>query len=187
MRVIAGQCKGKVLYSPKSKLIRPTSDRVKEDIFNYISDSVVGARVLDLFAGTANLSIEALSRGADSAVLVDWSKEAIKLIDRNLEITRFKNKCQVVRSDITRFLNYAEREEHKYGLIFADPPYSGADAFYQKLIQKIDSGSILVAGGLFVFEHDSKVKLDLELSSLKIKTTKILGDTAITIFFQREA
>ncbi|MCI0494706.1 RsmD family RNA methyltransferase, partial [candidate division KSB1 bacterium] len=80
MRVIAGSCKGRVLFSPRGNLIRPTSDRIKEFIFDYLGPKIENASVLDLFSGTGNLSIEALSRGADLAILVDKSKEAIRLI-----------------------------------------------------------------------------------------------------------
>ena len=104
MRVISGRCKGRILFSPKNKFIRPTSDRVKEVIFNFIGEAVDNSLVLDLFSGTGNLSIEALSRGAQFAVLVDNSEPAIRLIYRNLELTDLLSQCQIVKQDVSRYL-----------------------------------------------------------------------------------
>lgn len=185
MRVIAGQCKGRVLFSPKNNLIRPTSDRVKEYLFDRIGDRIEQLLVLDLFAGTGNLSIEALSRGAKSVTLVDKSNDALRLIYQNLELTNYLLRCQVVHSDVLRFLNFAAKTNRKFGLIFADPPYS--DSVYQTVMQKIDSINILEKGGLFIFEHDSKVNAELGLKTLEVESRKKLGDTAITFYFKREA
>ncbi len=104
MRVISGRYKGRVLYSPKSKLIRPTSDKIKEFIFDYIGELVRDAVILDLYSGTGNLSIEALSRGAQFAVLIDNSTEAIKLIYRNLELTNLLAQSKIVKQDALRYL-----------------------------------------------------------------------------------
>ncbi|MEF9970877.1 MAG: 16S rRNA (guanine(966)-N(2))-methyltransferase RsmD [Oscillospiraceae bacterium] len=142
MRVITGTARGRKLLEPVGMEIRPTSDMVKEAIFNIVQFDIEGRRVLDLFAGTGQLGIEALSRGAKSVTFVDESNDAIKLIKQNLE------KCQlhgtVVRDNSVSFLTRGD----KYDLIFLDPPYDSGllDAVLQKIIQfdiLSDSGIII--------------------------------------------
>ncbi len=180
MRVISGKCKGRNLFGPKGSSIRPTSDRTKEVIFNFIYDAVKNVNVLDLFAGTGSLAIEALSRGASSATLIDNSAEAVRLIYKNVKLTNFLSKCKIIRKDVFRFLKIDHQSQIKYGLIFADPPYS--NKMYQKLIEAIDNGNILAEGGLFVLEHSFREKPKNDNASLLIRTQKTLGDSAITIF-----
>jgi 16S rRNA (guanine(966)-N(2))-methyltransferase RsmD len=182
MRVIAGKCKGRVLVSPKGKLIRPTSDRTKEFIFSYIDDNIFKADFLDLFAGSGNISIEALSRGAKSATLVDKSIEAIKLIYKNIELTGYSSDCFVIRKDVLGYLRVAEKKENSFGVIFADPPYSGT--IYQKILQKIDTGSVLRKGGLFVLEHSSILIDEMQYKNLEIKKRKKMGNSTITIYIK---
>jgi len=180
MRVIAGQCKGRVLIGPKGKLIRPTSDRTKEFIFNFLGDYILDIELLDLFAGSGNLSIEALSRGAKFATLVDKSNQAIKLINKNVELTKFSSKSRIVRKDVLNYLSLADKKKLFFGLIFADPPYS--DTIYQKILKKIDSCSILREGGLFVLEHSSNSIDSIEFSNLYLLKRKKMGNSTITIY-----
>lgn len=182
MRVISGTCKGRVLYSPQTNDIRPTSDRVKQFIFDYIGDTIRDATVLDIFSGTGNLSIEALSRGARSAVLVDNSKEAIRLIYRNLELTGLISQCQIIKQDVVRFLKKrAVEQENKFNFIFADPPYFDN---YQTIFEYIGSDNFLANGGFFILEHSSRKELDINNTSLQIEKKKVLGDT--TVLFYRK-
>ncbi|OQX86465.1 16S rRNA (guanine(966)-N(2))-methyltransferase RsmD [candidate division KSB1 bacterium 4484_87] len=180
MRVIAGQCKGRILFRPKSKAIRPTSDRVKESLFSFLGDRIVGQSVLDLFAGTGNLAIEALSRGAEHAVLVDRAKEAVEIIYKNVNLTGFSDKCRVVRSDVFQYLRYAIKHDEKFGVIFADPPY--LQNVIGSLLQLIDLNDLLNTGGLFVLEHDSEKSVNIALDSLSVMREKNYGTTTITIF-----
>lgn len=182
MRVITGRCKGRVLYSPKSKLIRPTSDKIKEFIFDYIGEKIQGAVVLDLYCGTGNLSIEALSRGAQLAVMVDSSAEAIRLIYRNLALTNFLSQSKIVKQEVFRYLKKAIQQQDQFNLIFADPPYSNND--YQSLIDYIGSNNFLQKGGFFILEHSSHKKLAAQPVLLSLTTTKVFGDTAITFYKQ---
>jgi len=181
MRIISGRYKGRVLYSPKSKLIRPTSDKIKEFIFDYIGETIKDAVVLDLYSGTGNLSVEALSRGARFAVLVDNSKEAIRLIYRNLELTNFLSHSQIVEQDVLRYLKKAIRHnKNKFDIILADPPYFVNN--YQYIFEYIGSDNLLQYGGFFVLEHSSQKKIDVHLVSLVKETTKVFGDTAVTFY-----
>jgi 16S rRNA (guanine966-N2)-methyltransferase len=182
MRVISGQCKGRVLFSPKSKFIRPTSDRVKEFIFNYLGKSIENAIILDLYSGTANLTIEALSRGAQFAVLVDNSEQAIRLIYRNLELTNLLAQCQIVKQDVLRYLKKALEQKKYFDFIFADPPYFIGD--YQNMVEYVGRDNLLQYGGFFVLEHSSREKITTSPESLQLETTKILGDTAVSFYLK---
>ena len=147
MRVITGKCRGRRLLEPVGRDVRPTTDQVKEAMFSAIQFEVEGARVLDLFAGTGQLGIEALSRGAQRAVFVDRRTDAVKLIRENLALTRLEEGAQVVCGDSMAYLN-ALRE--KFDLIFLDPPYgSGLEAKAMEAVKEFD---ILSHGGIMVCE-----------------------------------
>jgi 16S rRNA (guanine966-N2)-methyltransferase len=182
MRVISGRCKGRVLLSPNSKFIRPTSDRVKEFIFNFIGKTIENKFVLDLFSGTGNLSIEALSRGAQFAVLVDNSKQAIRLIYRNLELTNLLAQCQIVKQDVLRYLKKALEQKKYFDFIFADPPYFIGD--YQNMVEYVGRDNLLQYGGFFVLEHSSRKKITTWPDSLQLETTKTFGDTAVSLYLK---
>lgn len=151
MRVITGSARGRRLKEPKNMDIRPTTDKVKESIFNILQFDIEGRRVLDLFAGTGQLGIEALSRGARSATFVDENNEAVKIIRENLEKCNLKG--EVVRENASAFLGHCG----EYDVIFLDPPYeSGAmDAALRNIIQF----DILSDGGIIICETDSETKI----------------------------
>jgi len=123
MRIIAGTLRSKKLAKVSNASIRPTSDRLRESVFNILADRVSGAVTLDLFAGTGAMGIEALSRGAQWATFLDHSKTAVQLINRNLSACRLTTVSRVVVWDATRNLNCLKSEERLFNLIFIDPPY----------------------------------------------------------------
>ena len=145
MRVITGKARGVQLKTPDGMLTRPTTDRVKEALFSVIQFDIPGARVLDLFGGTGQLGIEALSRGAKSAVFVDAREDACKLIRENLKRTRLQENARVVRSD------YLSRCREQYDIIFLDPPY--AEVFLENSLNRITEIDILHSGGIIVAER----------------------------------
>jgi len=149
MRVITGTARGRKLREPAGEAIRPTTDMVKEAIFNIIQFDIEGRRVLDLFAGTGQLGIEALSRGAASCVFVDEAPEAVKLVRQNLENCELRGD---VRQDES--LRYISRAD-KFDLIFLDPPYG--TKLLDKALQKIYEFDILTDGGIIVCEHSREV------------------------------
>ena len=120
MRVITGSARGRKLITLEGDDVRPTTDIVKEALFSIIQFEIEGRKVLDLFGGSGQLAIEALSRGADSAVIVDLSKKSVEVIKQNLEHTGFSKKAVVVQSDALSFLS---RRTEKYDIAFIDPPY----------------------------------------------------------------
>ena len=124
MRIITGTARGMKLETlDGEEIIRPTSDRVKEGLFSAIQFDIAGKRVLDLFAGSGQLALEALSRGADSAVIIDESEKAVEIIKTNAKKTNLMKKCRIARQDYSEYLKSANNRE-KFGLIFLDPPYS---------------------------------------------------------------
>jgi len=146
MRVISGTARGRKLKTPAGHSIRPTGDRVKESIFNIIHFDIEGRRVLDLFAGTGQIGIEALSRGARSAAFVDSASDSIKLIKENLKTCGFSEISTIHSRDAVRFLE----GEDKYDLIFIDPPYD--TQLLKKAIDKIVEFDKLNINGIMMCE-----------------------------------
>ena len=123
MRIIAGQARGRAIAAPQGEKTRPTQDYVRESLFNIIRWDIEEARVLDLFAGTGALSLEALSRGAASAVMIDMDRAACECIRKNMETTRLKERCRLIPRDYKTALSMLEREGAKFDIVFIDPPY----------------------------------------------------------------
>ena len=148
MRVITGRARGVILKTPEGDLTRPTTDRVKEALFSIVQFELPGAAVLDLFGGTGQLGIEAISRGAQSAVFVDAREDACKLIRENLRRTKFEKEGKVVRAD---YMDYLKRCKEKFSLILLDPPYS--EVFLENSLKMITEIDILKSGGIIVAER----------------------------------
>lgn len=150
MRVISGSAKGTALFSPRGGLTRPTSDFVKENLFNIIRENLAAANVLDLFAGTGALGIEALSRGAASGTFVDSSAKCTDTIRRNLEKTRLDSKGFVIKADALAMVKKLGEAGHKFNLIFLDPPYF--EGLAEKTLKAILSHGILSEDGYAILE-----------------------------------
>ena len=174
MRIVAGTRKGATIYAPKGRETRPTSDRVREAAFAILG-SVEGASVLDLFAGSGALGLEALSRGAASAVFVESDHTAVATIERNLEKLRLDG-AKIIRSDALR---YVARTGERYDLVFVDPPYEMVESLRMRLAEHLPR--VLAENGLVVLETAAGVELDLPLS---VRTTKRHGSTQLTVYEQ---
>jgi 16S rRNA (guanine(966)-N(2))-methyltransferase RsmD len=148
MRVITGKARGVQLRAPEGMNTRPTTDRVKEALFSIIQFDIPGASVLDLFAGTGQLGIEALSRGASYAEFIDIRDDACKLVKENLRRTKLQDSAMVVKAEYTQFLKNCRRQ---FGIIFLDPPYS--EDFLEKSLNLITEIDILQSGGIIVTER----------------------------------
>ena len=177
MRVITGKARGVVLKTPQGSLTRPTADRVKEALFSVIQFDLPAARVLDLFGGTGQLGIEALSRGAERAVFVDHQEQACALIRENLRRTRLEGQAKVVRSD---YLSYLQRCRESFDLIFLDPPY--AEIFLENALKTIAEIDILKSGGIIVTERPADKELSLNLPGLVRSKDYKYGKTLITLY-----
>lgn len=177
MRVITGKARGVVLKTPDSMLTRPTSDRVKEALFSIINFDIPGARVLDLFGGTGQLGIEALSRDAASAVFVDEREDACKLIKENLRRTKLEEHARVVRGD---YLTYLNRCSEKFDIIFLDPPY--AEVFLENSLKRITEIDILQSGGIIVAERPLGKDLPWDFPGYSRSKDYRYGNTLLTLY-----
>ncbi len=177
MRVITGSARGAKLKTLEGLATRPTSDRVKEAIFNIIQFDIEGRRVLDLFGGSGQLAIEALSRGADYAVLVDQSAEAVKVIKDNLKKVKFDQKASVFQMD---YLRYLSTTREKFDIIFLDPPY--AEKSLENALQKISEIDILSEGGIIICERPKEKVLPPQVGNLLCSKDYCYGKTAVNLY-----
>ena len=175
MRVISGIKRGTVLFAPKSLDTRPTTDRVKENIFNLIAFDICDKFVLDLFSGSGAMGIEALSRGAKKCTFVDSSKDSCEIIKKNLEKTALFKDSALIQKSFDIFLNEAKE---KYSLVFLDPPYH--KGYIDKALEIMVSKNLLCDNALIVCECDSDEEIK-DVKSLSRIKEKVYGRVKITI------
>ena len=176
MRVISGKARGLKLTSPAGSDTRPTLDRVKEAIFSMLLPYLSGASVLDLFAGSGALGIEALSRGADKAVFVDKSNEAVKCIKKNLTAAKVEDFSTVLMSSSESYLMDCTE---KFDIIFIDPPY--AEGLYENILSLIEKYNILAESGIIVVESDYDIGFTDRIGHFEILKEKKYGRVGITV------
>ena len=177
MRVITGRARGVQLKTPNGMQTRPTTDRVKEALFSIIHFEIPGAKVLDLFGGTGQLGIEALSRGAASAVFVDTREESCRLIRENLKRTRLEGEGKVIRSD---YLEYLGRCRETFDIILLDPPY--AEVFLENALKRITEIDILETNGIIVAERPVGKELPWEFEGYTRSKDYKYGNILLTIY-----
>ena len=178
MRVIAGAFKGRNLKSPPSLQVRPTSDRLRETLFNVIAGRVPDARFLDLCAGSGAVGIEALSRGAAHATFVDRSRRSCQLIESNLDLCRVpEEQRDIYCSEVSEFVR--QWDAVRWDLVFFDPPYK---TDYFRILELLGSGKILEPGGLLVVEHHHKTELPETIGSLSRKRVLKQGDSSLSFY-----
>jgi 16S rRNA (guanine966-N2)-methyltransferase len=169
MRIVSGELGGRRLWTPKGAHVRPTADRVREALFSILGD-LDGARVLDLYCGTGALAIEAISRGAERAVLVDTKPATAR---RNVEALEIADRCTIVRADAVRYLR---REDERFELVFCDPPYKLADRLGPELARHIPDR--LAQEGRLIVESEVRRPLGL---GLPLWVERTYGDTLIRV------
>ena len=182
MRVIAGEARGRKLQAPKSQRVRPTADRVKEALFSMLLSRLGefdGMRVLDLFAGTGNLGIEALSRGAGSAVFVDAHRESAQIIQKNLESTGYAAKGKVVLQEAAGALNRLGQSESPFHLVFLDPPYH--EGLTESTLEILGASPLIDRGTTVVAEFASKEEIPRRFGRLQETERRVYGDTTVSI------
>jgi len=177
LRVIAGTAKGKVLKTPDGMFTRPTADRVKEALFSIIQFDLPGAKVLDLFAGTGQLGIEALSRGASEAYFVDEREDACRLVRENLKRTNMDSIGHVVRSD---YLSFLKKCTNKFDIIILDPPY--AEVFLENSINMITEIDILQTNGIIIAERPVGKEIPGGFSGYIRSKDYKYGNTLLTLY-----
>jgi len=174
MRIIAGSHKGHTIHAPRGRDTRPTSDRVRENVFNIVGP-LDGAAVLDLYAGSGAMGLEALSRGAARAVFVERDGDAVRAIERNLDKLRLAG--TILRQDAVTALAAEAGSHRKYDLVLVDPPYDMYPDVQPQLARYLPS--LLAPNGLLVVETDARVEPDL---ALRLRTTRKYGQARITIY-----
>ena len=177
MRIISGVSRGLKLKSLEGSDTRPTLDNVKEAIFSMLFDKTRNAYVLDLFAGSGALGIEALSRGASSAVFVDAREDACKIIRENLKRTKLEGQGKVVRSD---YLDYLRRCREQFDIVVLDPPY--AEVFLENALKCITEIDILQTGGIIVTERPLEKELPYEFDGFTRSKDYKYGKTLLTLY-----
>lgn len=184
MRVISGKSKGRRLIAPKGRAVRPTADRIKESLFNILSRDFTGMRVLELFAGTGNVSIEALSRGAASALLVDASERSGRVIRENLRRLDLSDRAQLWVMPVDRALRSLARQGQTFDLVFLDPPYD--QNLVGRSLEMLASLNPLLPGAVVVAEHSVREPVKSNYASLSLNDQRRYGDTLLS-FFRRIA
>lgn len=183
MRIIAGEFRGRRLAAVKGR-IRPTSDRVREAIFNVLGPLVVEARVLDLFAGTGALSLEALSRGARDAVLVEDQGAALEVLRRNLASLGLENQVRVLPIPVQKALKRLACQGEQFTLIFLDPPYERGLAL--KTLTALQGFGLLLPEARIIAEHSQRESLPEQVGQLTLRQCRRYGDTQVAFYQVRE-
>ena len=178
MRIITGTAKGRQLKTPRGRDVRPTSDRVKESLFAILADRVAAATVADIFAGTGNLGLEALSRGAASTAFVDKSPASIAIIRDNAARTGLQDRAEILCLDALAAVDKFARTGRAFDLIFCDPPYNKGLA--AAILGKIAAGNILRPEGTVIIEHSRHEQLPESLANLKVSRTERYGETLVS-------
>lgn len=179
MRVISGKLKGRNLKGYDIDGTRPTMARVKESVFASIQDKVSGSVVLDLFAGSGNLGIEAISNGASRCFFVDSNRECIKVINENVKMFHIEKECVVLEKDYHDALNYFNKNDIQFDIIFIDPPYKYV--VMNEILGIIMEYSLLKENGIIVFEYQKEEQVDASIS-LELVRNKKYGDKFVSIF-----
>ena len=184
MRIIAGEFRSRKLVFPKSKQTRPMMDRMKEMVFNILGETVQGATVLDLFAGSGSLGLEALSRRAKEVIFVENGVWAIKTIYQNLEGLDLKRNASVMFLDAFKALKRLEREEKTFTLIFLDPPYN--QGVVKKILIRLEHSDIVTTLTQIVLHHSRQEKLPEALERLEVLREKRIGQACLSFLSGRK-
>ena len=178
MRIIGGNLKAKKLYSADGMVIRPTSDRLRESIFNILSFHVKQAVVLDLFAGTGAFGIEALSRGAESALFIDTHNGALSVIKRNIKTCGLENKAKIRKWDIIKNLNCIKSYRATFDLIFLDPPYN--KNFLQPTLRNLRKVGSVKKGACLIIEHSLLEPIPLDFPEYELQDQRQYGKSLVS-------
>jgi 16S rRNA (guanine966-N2)-methyltransferase len=178
--VIAGSAGGLRLNTPKGLMTRPTADKIKEALFNIIANRICDASVLDLFAGTGSLGIEALSRGAKEAVFVDKSRDCGKIIANNLSHTGFVNCSKIITSEVQTAIDRIAQANSIFDIVFLDPPYG--KNFVDKTLKKLAFSDIINENGIVVAESHEKDELPENEGSLELIDSRRYGITVLSLY-----
>jgi 16S rRNA (guanine966-N2)-methyltransferase len=179
LRVIAGKAKGRKLQAPPGLGTRPITDMIKEALFNILQPQVVGSDFLDLYAGSGSVGIEALSRGAASAVFVDNSFSATKIIHDNLDKCGLQG--EVYRRDVFDFLVSMVRQKRTFDIIYADPPFTN-EVLFERTLCSLDKHDLLNSGGMIIIRVPRNTELPAQLNGIEKHRKNIYGESALYFY-----
>lgn len=180
MRIIAGERRGLQLNALKGLETRPTSDKVKESVFNMIGPFFDGGVVVELFGGSGALSLEAISRGASEAIIFERNKEASRVISKNIDKCRYNDRVHLERTDAQNAINYLQRARKKVDFLFIDPPY--AEEKYYHLVAELIEKELISETAIIVCEHDKNTELPLSYHTFEKSKNVTYGNIAISIY-----
>ena len=183
MKIISGTLKGRNIEGYNIEGTRPTMDRVKESLFGMIQDDIKDSTVLDLFAGSGNLGVEAISNGAKIAYFIDNNPEVIKVLNKNIANLDIQSKSRVILSDWKKALNTFATQNIKFDLIFIDPPY--AYDVYEKILNKVSTLNLLSDNGLIIMEY-SNLHLPTTYENLTLYKERNYGNKSINIYIKKQ-
>ena len=177
MRIIGGRARGLRIHAPRGGAVRPTSDRIKESVFNILS-SAEGRSFLDLFAGSGNMGLEALSRGASRVVFVEQNRRCVEAIRRNLVLLKTESPWEVIESTVERGLKRLEGRSGRFDVIFADPPYDRG--WVAKTLKALGEGGLLAEDGLLIIQHSVLERLEEDVLSFRLESQRRYGETLVS-------
>ncbi len=181
MRIVGGSARGRALAAPKAaEVIRPTADRVRETIFNVLGQRCDGLQVLDLFAGTGALGLEAVSRGATRAVLVDRGREALTLCKENAQTLGFSDRIEIIPSGVIEAISALGKQGRVFELIFSDPPYAMTAGV--AVLEALSHAKVLCEEGMAVIEHGNEEVLPPQVGDFERIDHRTFGTTDVSIF-----
>ncbi len=181
MRIITGRARGLQLTVPKNMDVRPTADRVKESLFNIIGSKIIGARVLDLFAGTGNLGLESWSRGAAEITFIDESRESLRLVTSNIAKCRAEADCRVHKGNAVQLATSLAIAGERYDIAFCDPPYN--KGWVEQIIQVLSLHPFLKQGGYLVVERSAHNELPPLPACLELVREQKYGETFVDFLY----
>lgn len=180
MRIISGRTKGHLLRTPRGREVRPTASKVREALFSILADRVHQAVLLDLFAGSGALGIEALSRGATEVVFVERNPEAVRALTENLDRLGFMDRARIFPMDSLKFLKGPDATERAFDVVLVDPPYHAG--ILRKLLPLLSRGDIMKPSGIMVIEHFHKMIPPDRIGPLAAQRSARYGDTVLTFY-----
>ncbi|MGL4868537.1 MAG: 16S rRNA (guanine(966)-N(2))-methyltransferase RsmD [Cetobacterium sp.] len=180
MRIIAGEAKGKRIECRKGADTRPTQDSIKESLFSIIAPDVVDCRFLDLFSGTGNIALEALSRGARRAIMIEKDQEALKFIIKNINNLGYDTKSRAYKNETLRAVEILGRKGEKFDIIFMDPPYK--DEVCERVMRSISKANLLAENGLIICEHHMFEDMADEVGEFRKTDERKYGKKVLTFY-----
>ncbi len=183
MKIISGDLKGRRLINPEGTMVRPTGSRVKEALFSIIGDLIVGATFVDIFCGTGNIGIEAISRGAGCSIFIERNPKVAEMLRRNIKTLGLLDRSQIMTLDALKAIKALGKQGQAADIVFLDPPY--AYNRVSEIIFAVSASDLVGAGGMVIWQHSTKTNPEATYGDLNKDTTRVYGDTAIT-FFSKE-